>query len=593
MSFDRAHAHGSHGKAPAGAHAAPGKHTQVDVAGGGQAGNAVQLRAHAAAQAETSRAHHEEAEAVAAAKANPSGVNMATLQHFIAKHEGYVDHVYLDSRGFPTAGIGHLLPRGRYHVGQKISAAQITEWFKDDVAEAIEGAKQDLGSEAYGRLNEARKMVVIDMVFNLGTAGFGQFHATIHSMRTGAFAQAATHMLQSLWASQVGNRAREDAAIMRSGHLAGGNGDHDDAPDDHGHATTLADVRDGRAVLKKGSRGPAVAKVQNMLHVPDDGIFGNQTLHAVEKFQRTHHLTADSIVGRHTLEALEDKPHAKPKPKADAKPKAHAKPRDDDDDTGGVRAPDGDGRDHDDDRDEDDRASHGKWSRAPSLEAVKSGSATLHKGEQGPAVKHVQRLLSVDVDGKFGPDTREAVIHFQREHHEHRHDGVIDAHTLAVLAKHPVGSIEGETRQGAAQRHKMLSIARAGSVGRRPDGRCYYHVCQFLVQCGGYGKIKNPYTQFPAAYLPEAHHFADLMNSRGPAHFGLDRISISNPYDAPAGSIVVVAAGSPGTAHPTAGDIAVADGHDQFYNGGMMGYSGRAGWAASPRARLLGCYIPR
>jgi len=83
------------------------------------------------------------------------------------------------------------------------------------------------------------------------------------------------------------------------------------------------------------------------------------------------------------------------------------------------------------------------------------------------------------------------------------------------------------------------------------------------------------------------------MNSRGPAHFGLERVSIHNPYDAPAGAIVVVAAGSPGTHHPTAGDIAIAGGDGAFYNGGLMGYSGRAGWDASPRARLLGCYIPR
>ena len=29
-----------------------------------------------------------------------------------------------------------------------------------------------------------------------------------------------------------------------------------------------------------------------------------------------------------------------------------------------------------------------------------------------------------------------------------------------------------------------------------------------------------------------------------------------------------------------------------FYNGGMMGYSGRAGWNAAPHAKLLGCYVP-
>jgi hypothetical protein len=174
-----------------------------------------------------------------------------------------------------------------------------------------------------------------------------------------------------------------------------------------------------------------------------------------------------------------------------------------------------------------------------------------------------------------------------------RHDGVIDAHTLALLTKHPVGSLDGESHNGSAQREKLLGIARAGSEGRRPDGRCYFHVCQFLVQCAGYGKIKNPYTQFPGSALPEAHDFADFINSQGPARWGLDKLAISNPYDAPAGAIVVVKAGSPGTANPTAGDIAVADGHGNFFNGGMMSYHGRAGWEQSPRAHLLGAYVPR
>jgi peptidoglycan hydrolase-like protein with peptidoglycan-binding domain len=569
MSFHTTHAHGdAHGPAASGGTTgSPGKHTQVE---------AVSQGAHA--------------EAAGASAPSPSGVNLTTLQHFIAKHEGYVDHVYLDSRGFPTAGIGHLLTGSHLHVGQKVSAEQITAWFKQDVAKAIAGAKQDIGP-AYDRLDEARKMVVIDMVFNLGSAGFGGFHATIHAIQTGAYAQAASNMLQSLWASQVGNRAKEDAAIMRSGHLGGGS-----APDDHGHgeaphghgeaphgtshAPTIGEVRAGHGVLKTGEQGPAVEKIQHLLHVAADGIFGDQTLHAVEKFQRAHHLTADGIVGQKTLEALEHK--APGKPQGD-----HGHP-----DTGGVKAPD-DGKHGDGKHGDGSRPAHGKWSPAPSLEAVKSGTATLHTGEKGPAVKSVQRLLAVDDDGEFGPATRAAVLGFEHDHHMKRHDGVIDAHTLSLLTKHPVGSLEGESRDGAAQRHKMLGVARAGSAGRRPDGRCYYHVCQFFIQCGGYGKIKNPYTQFTAADLPEAHDFADLMNSHGAARWGIERLSLSNPYDAPAGSIVVVAAGSPGTADPTAGDIAIADGHGSFFNGGMMSYSGRAGWNASPRAKLLGCYVPR
>jgi peptidoglycan hydrolase-like protein with peptidoglycan-binding domain/GH24 family phage-related lysozyme (muramidase) len=585
MSFDRTHAGGqSHGRAAAAGHATPGKQTQVERAGGG---GGAQLKAHGASQRDGDR------DEVVAARSSPSGVNMARLEDFIAKHEGYVDHVYLDSRGFPTAGIGHLLPRGRYRVGQKISAAQITEWFKDDVADAIRGAKQDLGASAYERLNEPRKMVVIDMVFNLGTAGFAQFQATIHAIRTGAFGQAASHMLQSLWASQVGNRAREDAAMMRSGELGGGGGGNDRDDD-----VSIGDVREGRGVLKRGSRGPAVARIQRLLRLPDDGIFGPQTENAVEKLQRRHKLDVDGIVGRQTLEALENRNKAKDKPK-----KGRDDGNDDDDDdggddqTGGVRAPDGDDDDDDrgddrDDRDRERRRPPGKWSKAPSLEAVKDGRATLQRGDRGPAVRHVQRLLAVDVDGRFGPDTRGAVVDFQRDHHE-RGDGIIDAGTLRKLTKDPVDVLEDESRRGSEQRHRMLSIARARSQGHRPDGRCYYHICQYLIACGGYGKIKNPYTQFPQQYLPYARHFADLMNARGAKAYGLERVSIDNPYDAPAGAIVVVAPGSPGTAHPEAGDIAIADGNGHFFNGGMMSYSGRAGWDASSRARLMGCFIPQ
>ena len=49
----------------------------------------------------------------------------------------------------------------------------------------------------------------------------------------------------------------------------------------------------------------------------------------------------------------------------------------------------------------------------------------------------------------------------------------------------------------------------------------------------------------------------------------------NNPYNAPRGALVVVKAGTPGTAHPVAGDIAVASGDGRFWNGGNMAYGGK------------------
>jgi len=62
-----------------------------------------------------------------------------------------------------------------------------------------------------------------------------------------------------------------------------------------------------------------------------------------------------------------------------------------------------------------------------------------------------------------------------------------------------------------------------------------------------------------------------------------------NPYNAPEGAIVVVAAGAPGTANPTAGDIAVKGPNADFYNGGMMGYGPAASF---PTQYTLGIYVP-
>src|SRR5215218_9887138 len=58
------------------------------------------------------------------------------------------------------------------------------------------------------------------------------------------------------------------------------------------------------SVLKKGSRGPRVRKLQRKLGIPADGAFGPQTERAVKSFQRRHGLTADGVVGPQTRAAL-------------------------------------------------------------------------------------------------------------------------------------------------------------------------------------------------------------------------------------------------------------------------------------------------
>lgn len=146
--------------------------------------------------------------------------------------------------------------------------------------------------------------------------------------------------------------------------------------------------------------------------------------------------------------------------------------------------------------------------------------------------------------------------------------------------------------------NRLLSTAKADSQGKRPDGKCYMHVCQYMNK-DGYGGIKagSVYSgTIPSKYLPYAHDFADFLNTGGnAARLGLLNIQQSvqnNPYNAPAGSIVVVRAGTPGTRNPVAGDITVADGASGlFWNGGRMGYGGSSNFPPSNN-HVLGIYVP-
>jgi peptidoglycan DL-endopeptidase CwlO len=72
----------------------------------------------------------------------------------------------------------------------------------------------------------------------------------------------------------------------------------------HSRAKGSAVARAQVELLRFGSRGRAVARVQRALGIPADGIFGPQTRRAVRRFQNRHGLLVDGIVGPQTRGAL-------------------------------------------------------------------------------------------------------------------------------------------------------------------------------------------------------------------------------------------------------------------------------------------------
>ena len=98
-------------------------------------------------------------------------------------------------------------------------------------------------------------------------------------------------------------------------------------------------------------------------------------------------------------------------------------------------------------------------------------------------------------------------------------------------------------------------------------GWCLKRVEDYLDRVS-YGKIGHG--NIPRfAY---AHQFADYLNAgKRYQRLGLRKLACTNPYEAPAGAIIVVRAGTPGTHHPFAGDIVVKGPGNHLYNDGEMG----------------------
>ena len=151
----------------------------------------------------------------------------------------------------------------------------------------------------------------------------------------------------------------------------------------------------------------------------------------------------------------------------------------------------------------------------------------------------------------------------------------------------------GEASPGptpATQMAKLLSFAESNHGGAS-NGRCFEYVWRYIYS-SGYGRIRN-YGDCPQMGSSEARMFAEFMNAgSNAAEWGLVRLSATTPYDAPAGSIVVVGPGSPGTRHASAGDIAVARGDGTFINDGPNMTYGPPADFLKAGGTLLGVYVP-
>lgn len=127
--------------------------------------------------------------------------------------EGKRACVYKDHLGFDTIGVGRLVDSRKPGAGLRDD--EITYLLHNDIDDRIEALTRAL--PWFQNLDDARKGVLLNMAFQMGTAGLLGFKNTLKLIEAGKYAEAADAMLQSKWAQQTPARAQRMSEQMRHG----------------------------------------------------------------------------------------------------------------------------------------------------------------------------------------------------------------------------------------------------------------------------------------------------------------------------------------------------------------------------------------
>lgn len=136
-------------------------------------------------------------------------MNRERLKKALVRHEGLKLKTYRCTAGKLSIGVGRNLD----DVG--ITEPEAFVLLEND----IDAVSKDLTRNLpwWATLDDARQEVLANMAFNMGIGTMLTFKNTLQAIKEGKYAEAAKMMLQSKWATQVGNRAKELAAQMETG----------------------------------------------------------------------------------------------------------------------------------------------------------------------------------------------------------------------------------------------------------------------------------------------------------------------------------------------------------------------------------------
>jgi len=136
-------------------------------------------------------------------------MNRDRLKKALVRHEGLRLKPYTCTANKLTIGVGRNIQ------DNGISEAEAMLLLENDIDAIVRDLNRAL--PWWQQLDEARREVLANMVFNMGIGTVLTFKNTLAAVRAGDYKKAAALMLQSKWATQVGNRAKELAAQMETG----------------------------------------------------------------------------------------------------------------------------------------------------------------------------------------------------------------------------------------------------------------------------------------------------------------------------------------------------------------------------------------
>lgn len=146
----------------------------------------------------------------------PKVQGMDDVKAMVKRHEGVRKQAYKDSVGKWTIGVGHLIGNGSSqgeYAGRTLTDKEVDDLFEEDFAKHVKIAEKTPG---WNLANDAGKAAMIDLAFNMG-AWWKKWPNTAKALAEGNFDVAASGLKDSKWYTQVGDRAKEIVALVKSG----------------------------------------------------------------------------------------------------------------------------------------------------------------------------------------------------------------------------------------------------------------------------------------------------------------------------------------------------------------------------------------